>query len=90
MSNHIVKPPSTRFPTITFDEEYGFRADKAAGLTRLSAWIDDFDGVAGLVIERYDRSPDALQGRIHQEDMNQALGASGNEKYAARDHQVSA
>ena len=80
-STHIVKPPSTRFPTITFDEEYGFRAAKAAGLTTLNAWIDDFDGVAGLVIERYDRSPNAPQGRIHQEDMNQALGASRNQKY---------
>jgi serine/threonine-protein kinase HipA len=51
------------------------------GLTTLDSWIEDFDGVPGLVIERYDRSPDAPQGRIHQEDMNQALGASKNEKY---------
>ena len=80
-STHIIKPPSTRYPTITFDEEYGFRAAKAAGLTTLHTWIEDFGGVPGLVIERYDRSPDAPQGRIHQEDMNQALGASKNEKY---------
>jgi len=80
-STHIVKPPSVRFPTITFDEEYGFRAAKAAGLTTLDACIEDFGGVPGLVIERFDRSPDAPQGRIHQEDMNQALGASKNEKY---------
>lgn len=80
-STHIVKPTSARFPSIIFDEEYGFRAAKAAGLTTLDAWIEDFDGTLGLVIERYDRSPDAPQGRIHQEDMNQALGASKNEKY---------
>jgi len=80
-STHIVKPPSTRYPSITFDEEYGLRAAKAAGLTTLDSWIEDFDGVPGLVIERYDRSLDAPQGRIHQEDMNQALGASKNEKY---------
>ncbi|MDY7529944.1 MULTISPECIES: type II toxin-antitoxin system HipA family toxin [unclassified Cryobacterium] len=80
-STHIVKPPSARYPSITFDEEYGFRAAKAAGLTTFDAWIEDFGGVLGLVIERYDRSPDAPQGRIHQEDMNQALGASKNEKY---------
>ena len=80
-STHIVKPPSSRHPTITFDEEYGFRAAKAAGLTDLDAWIEDFSGVRALVIERYDRMPDAPQGRIHQEDMNQALGASKNEKY---------
>jgi serine/threonine-protein kinase HipA len=80
-STHIVKPPSARHPTIIFDEEYGFRAAKAAGLTTLDAWIENFAGLPGLVIERYDRSPDAPQGRIHQEDMNQALGASRNEKY---------
>ena len=80
-STHIVKPPSSRHPTITFDEEYGFRVARAAGLTELDAWIEDFSGVRALVIERYDRSPDAPQGRIHQEDMNQALGASKNEKY---------
>ncbi|TDW28424.1 type II toxin-antitoxin system HipA family toxin [Cryobacterium psychrophilum] len=80
-STHIVKPSSVRYPTITFDEEYGFRAAKAAGLTTLDAWIEDFGGMPGLVIERYDRSPNAPQGRIHQEDMNQALGASKNEKY---------
>lgn len=34
-----------------------------------------------LVIERYDRSPDAPQGRIHQEDFNQVLGAAGIQKY---------
>ncbi|TFD76979.1 type II toxin-antitoxin system HipA family toxin [Cryobacterium fucosi] len=80
-STYIIKPPSVRHPTITFDEEYGLRAAKAAGLTKFDAWIEDFGGVRGLVIERYDRSPDAPQGRIHQEDMNQALGASKNEKY---------
>lgn len=80
-STHIIKPPSARYPSITFDEEYGLRAAKAVGLTTLDSWLEDFDGVPGLVIERYDRSPDAPQGRIHQEDMNQALGASKNEKY---------
>ena len=80
-STHIIKPPSVRHPTITFDEEYGFRAAKAAGLTTLDAWIEDFGGIPGLVIQRYDRSPDAPMERIHQEDMNQALGASKNEKY---------
>jgi serine/threonine-protein kinase HipA len=33
------------------------------------------------IIERYDRSPDAPQGRIHQEDFNQVLAAAGNQKY---------
>ena len=36
-------------------------------------------GVARML--RYDRSPDAPEGRIHQEDFNQVLGAAGNQKY---------
>lgn len=80
-SSHIIKSPSTRHPTITFDEEYGFRAAKAAGLTTFDSWIEDFGDVRGLVIERYDRSRESPDGRIHQEDMNQALGAAKNEKY---------
>ena len=44
-------------------------------------WIEEFEGVPAVVIERYDRAPDAPQGRIHQEDFNQVLGASGNQKY---------
>lgn len=34
-----------------------------------------------LVIERYARAPPSSDGRIHQEDGNQALGASGDEEY---------
>ncbi|HRQ00030.1 MAG TPA: HipA domain-containing protein, partial [Terrimesophilobacter sp.] len=44
----------------------------------MEADIADFAGLPALVIERYDR---ADGGRIHQEDLSQALGASGNEKY---------
>jgi len=41
----------------------------------------EFTGIPAVVIERYDRSPHAPQGRIHQEDFNQVLGAAGNQKY---------
>ncbi|WP_158250877.1 hypothetical protein [Cryobacterium sp. Y82] len=34
-----------RSPTVTFDEEYGFRAAKAAGLTMLDSWIEHFGEV---------------------------------------------
>jgi hypothetical protein len=34
-------------------------------------------------------SPDAPQGRIHQEDFNQALGATGNQKYQKYGSKVS-
>jgi serine/threonine-protein kinase HipA len=80
-STHILKPASRDYPTSIYDEEFGSRFARAAGLTSFPTWIEEFDGVPAVVIERYDRSPDAPQGRIHQEDFNQVLGASGNQKY---------
>ena len=58
-STHIITPPSVRHPSITFDEGYGLRAATAVGPATLDSWIEDFEQVAGLVIERSDRSPDA-------------------------------
>ncbi|GAB3542827.1 type II toxin-antitoxin system HipA family toxin [Arthrobacter tecti] len=80
-STHIVKPESRDHPTVIFDEEYGARAARSFGLCQTKTWLADFDGLPALVIERYDRAPDAPQGRLHQEDMNQVLGAHANEKY---------
>ncbi|RBO90893.1 type II toxin-antitoxin system HipA family toxin [Nocardia puris] len=80
-STHILKPVLQDFPTVIYDEEYGARFARAIGLTEFHTWIEDFDGVPTLVVERYDRSADAPAGRIHQEDFNQALGAVGTQKY---------
>lgn len=80
-SSHILKPVPEGLPTVIYDEEYGARLARAVGLIPYRTWIQEFAGVPALVIERYDRSPDAPQARLHQEDFNQALGASGDEKY---------
>jgi serine/threonine-protein kinase HipA len=80
-STHILKPASRDYPTSIYDEEFGARFAQAAGLTSFPTWIEEFAGVPAVVIERYDRSPDAPQGRIHQEDFNQVLGAAENQKY---------
>jgi serine/threonine-protein kinase HipA len=80
-STHILKPESRDYPTSIYDEEFGARFARAAGLTAFPTWIEEFAGVPAVVIERYDRSPDAPQRRIHQEDFNQVLGAAGNQKY---------
>ena len=80
-STHIAKPISASWPTMIFDEEYGARIAKALGLASHQTWIEVFDGVPALVIERYDRDTSAPGGRIHQEDFNQALGCSRDEKY---------
>ncbi|HTU72897.1 MAG TPA: HipA domain-containing protein [Trebonia sp.] len=88
-STHILKPESRDYPTTIYDEEYGARFARVAGLTSFPTWIEKFSGVPAVVIERYDRSPDAPEGRIHQEDFNQALGAAGNQKYQKYGSKVS-
>ncbi|HEY3953128.1 MAG TPA: HipA domain-containing protein [Streptosporangiaceae bacterium] len=80
-STHILKPGSPEYPTSIYDEEFGARFARAIGLASYSTSIEQFEGVPALVVERYDRSPDAPQGRIHQEDFNQILGAAGSQKY---------
>jgi serine/threonine-protein kinase HipA len=78
-STHILKPQlKDDKATVIFDEEYGSRLARRLGLSSFDTRVDEFDGLATLVIERYDR---AGGRRIHQEDFSQALGASGNQKY---------
>lgn len=50
------------------------------GLTGITAEIVDFDGVRGIAVSRYDRTetPTGI-GRIHQEDLAQALGINTND-----------
>ena len=80
-STHILKPESRDYPTSIYDEEFGARFARSVRLTSFPTWIEKFTGVPAVVIERYDRSPDAPEGRVHQEDFNQVLGAAGNQKY---------
>lgn len=80
-STHILKPISQDYPTMIYDEEYGARFARVVGLSSFSTSMEKFDEVTAVVIERYDRSPDAPDGRIHQEDFSQVLGAAGSAKY---------
>jgi len=81
-STHILKPVVAEYPTIIYDEAFCMQLAFASGLTRYPVWVENFAGADALVIERYDRDRStATAGRIHQEDFNQVLGASGSEKY---------
>lgn len=80
-STHIVKVASPQTPTMLADEWVGHRLALALDLAEHRADLVTFDDVQALVVERFDRSSSLPEGRIHQEDMNQALGASGIEKY---------
>lgn len=78
-STHILKPQlKDAKATVIFDEEYGSRLARRLGLASFDTRVDEFDGLATLVIERYDRGGGR---RVHQEDFSQALGARGNQKY---------
>jgi serine/threonine-protein kinase HipA len=80
-STHILKPEVARSPAMIFDEEYGARIARALGLIEYATWIETFGGIRALVIERYDRATDAPTGRVHQEDLCQALGIPRTQKY---------
>ncbi|WP_378144869.1 type II toxin-antitoxin system HipA family toxin [Cnuibacter sp. UC19_7] len=77
-STHILKPWLASRPTVVYDEEYGARLGRRLGLLDYDTSVREFDGLPALVIERFDREEGS---RIHQEDFNQALGASGAQKY---------
>lgn len=85
-STHIIKPIVPAFRSLIFDEEYGARIARHLGLARFDTRVQTFDGESALVIERYDRGPDSPDGRIHQEDFNQALGFTGDGKYQSEGH----
>ena len=80
-STHILKPVANEFPTMIFDEEYGSRFVRALGLANFATQLTEFGGTHALVIERYDRNKISPGGRIHQEDLAQALGVPTIEKY---------
>lgn len=88
-STHIIKPVSRPHADMIFNEEYASRLARALGLAEYATWIETFDGTDALVIERYDRTFATPDGRLHQEDMNQVLGASGAEKYQEHSGKVS-
>lgn len=85
-STHIIKPIVASMPSLIFDEEYGARIARHLGLTSFDTALVNFAGVTALVIERYDRTPTTEDGRLHQEDFNQALGYGGEAKYESDGH----
>ena len=88
-SSHIIKPVARPHSDMIFNEEYASRLARALGLAPYATWIDTFEGTDALVIERYDRDAATPGGRLHQEDFNQALGASGADKYQEHSGKVS-
>ena len=88
-STHILKPVSRPHSDMIYNEEYASRLARALGLAPYATWIESFEGTDALVIERYDRDDAVPGGRLHQEDFNQVLGASGAQKYQEHGGKVS-
>ena len=88
-STHILKPVARPHSDMIYNEEYASRLARALGLAPYATWIETFEGTDALVIERYDRDDASPGRRLHQEDFNQALGASGAEKYQEHSGKVS-
>lgn len=80
-STHILKPLDADSPTGIYDEEFGARLARGLGLASHTTTIQTFAGEPALVVERYDRDPEAPDRRVHQEDLSQALGLRGDQKY---------
>lgn len=89
-STHILKPVVPEYPTMIYDEAFCMQLAHKLNLTKYPVWIENFSGLDALVIERYDRDKTVINGRIHQEDFNQVLGAHSDEKYQEYGGKVSA
>jgi serine/threonine-protein kinase HipA len=86
-STHILKPAVDRFENVVFNEALCMKLAAASGLPAASVETRTVDGMAYLLVERYDRTHrQTAEGapvleRIHQEDFCQALGIVSETKY---------
>jgi len=85
-STHILKPESPRLRHLCELEALGLRLAKAIGLNAVNCALIDVGGRAALLVDRYDREPNARGSivRVHQEDFCQALGYPGELKYESQ------
>lgn len=82
-STHILKPESGAYTAMVGNEHWCMTTARWAGLDVARTEVAEFDGVATLIVERYDRTRDGRGQvrRIHQEDLVQALGLRAIDKY---------
>jgi serine/threonine-protein kinase HipA len=83
-SSHILKPelPSGEYPGLARNELFCMLLAKRCGLTAANVELITAAGHPCLVVERFDRSQDGWPpGRLHQEDLCQALGLTPDFKY---------
>lgn len=82
-STVILKPEPGEWPRLVELEAWGFEVMASAGVPTPDWEIASFDGIATLVVHRYDRpGQDGRIQRVHQEDLCMAVGARPGDKYA--------
>jgi serine/threonine-protein kinase HipA len=86
-SNCLLKPEHERFEGLAVNEAFCMKVAAAAGNEAATTELLELDGIRCLYSERFDRTVDAdgAIGRLHQEDMCQALGLLPTQKYEAED-----
>jgi serine/threonine-protein kinase HipA len=82
-TTHILKPAVTGLDDHDLNEHLCLLATRALGMPASASRIRSFSGQRAIVIERYDRRRTTAGdiGRVHQEDMCQALGVPPSAKY---------
>lgn len=75
-STHILKPVTSDLRVVVESEAYALALTRHMGLSPFASWVEDWDDLAVLIVQRYDRAPtpSGRIDRIHQEDLAQALG----------------
>ena len=83
-TTHILKPPVLQgLDGLAVNEHFSLRLAGRMGLPVAESSISDFEGERAIVLKRYDRAfqNDGSLGRLHQEDMCQALAVPPLRKY---------
>lgn len=83
-TTHILKPAISGLAGHDLNEHLCLDAARRAGLGTVSSRIARFSDQSAIVVSRYDRYPKGKPGefgRIHQEDLCQALGVPATRKY---------
>ena len=81
-TTHIFKPATGEYDGYAENEHFCINLARALGMPASPSEIHYFDGVAVIVVERFDRlRSGAKVFRVHQEDMCQALARKPHQKY---------